>query len=92
MSMCDVTDLLDYWQEWPPAHLVLKAAFLKDTGSRRSRSAQDEEDTRAALRSLLHGPDAMPQGSIGVRAEAPAYLREVVEWADQERAKMGRGN
>lgn len=88
MSMCDVVNLLDYWQDCPPAHLVLKAAFLKDAGTRHTRSAQDEDDTRNALRGLLHGPDAMPGGSVAVRTEVPAYLRDVVEWAEGERAKM----
>lgn len=87
--MGDVVEFLDYCQEYPPAHLVLKAAFLKDSGHRRSRSAHDEEETRGALRALLQGPDAMPEGSVKVSAEVPAYLREVVEWADGERAKMG---
>lgn len=87
--MGDVVIILDYWHDFPPSHLVLKAAFLKDSGHR-SHHMEDEQATIAGMRSLLYGnsDEGIDIGCVKGRKEMPEYLRSVVEWGDSERAKM----
>jgi len=85
--MGDVAELLDYWIEFPPEHLIWRAVYLKADGHRSSRKELSESD-RKDISSLLHGPDALPLGALGVAKEMPPHLVALADWADEQIAKM----
>ena len=87
--MGDVADLLDYWADFPPAHFVLRAAFLKMDTPRRTKPSMSESE-RKDISSLLHGPDALPPGALGVAKEMPAHLVALADWAEEQTALMSK--
>jgi hypothetical protein len=73
MSLCDVLDLVDYWGENPPTHIILAARYL-DRGAKRpaKRSESDVRSDMAQLGTML-----------GPAAPVPAHLREMAQWASK---------
>ena len=61
-------ELLDYYAENPPAHIVLGAVYLNRT-TKRAPSSNPSHDVRELSR-LLGQPEPIP-----------AHLRELAEWA-----------
>jgi len=87
--MGDVAELLDYWADFPPSHLVLRAAFLKMDAPRRSKRSMSES-ARKDISGLLYGPDAMPPGALGVAKEMPPHLVALADWAEEQTALMSK--
>lgn len=81
MSLCDLLDLLDYWQDTPPAHVVLAARYMVRSGRTGRRESapephQTEDEAMGEFNAL--------GGMLGVGAKPmPAHLREMAEWAEQ---------
>lgn len=78
-SMCDICDLLEYWLEEPPAHVVLGAVHMERKGKRAVR----EEDAMESFGEL--------QGMMGQRPQPmPAHLKDMMRWAQEQEKKMAR--
>ena len=62
MTLPEVQELLDYWQECPPTH-VLVAAYLGHKGKKSSKISKDEQDTAvSAFIGMLGGQIRIEQG------------------------------
>lgn len=73
MSLCDVLDLIAYWGENPPTHIILAARYLNRGGSSR-RMRRSESDIRAEMNQL--------SSMLGPASPVPPHLREMAQWAD----------
>ncbi len=72
-SFCDINDLLNYWIEEPPTHVILALRYL---GPRKRSKQASEEDTRNQL--------AEVGMMMGRQAQAlPAHLKEMIRGAEQ---------
>lgn len=75
--MCDIGELLEYWQEEPPTHVILGWRYL----DRKKKPAVDEKETLAAFGEM--------QGMMGTRPQPiPAHLKEMIGWAEEQKLKM----
>ena len=72
-----ILDLLRYWAEEPPTHVLLALRYL---GERKKPKAKSEEQMREQMRGL--GP------MMGSARPMPAHLREMAEWAAEQEAKL----
>jgi hypothetical protein len=68
--------LLDYWGEEPPTHVILALRYL---GQRKPKTEQEAMDQLAGAQEMLG------QGAV---APLPAHLREMAQWADEQRLKL----
>jgi len=77
MSLCDVLDLLAYWSDNPPVHVILAARYLKRDGrqaGRRHEPLADERGNEAAFDQL---------GGLMGRAQPMApYAAQLLDQAD----------
>lgn len=80
-------ELYEYWRVHPPTHLILQAVYAKDP-PRASSSNEFTESDRKDVVGLLHGPDALPAGALGVAREMPPHLVALADWAEEQLAKM----
>lgn len=73
-SFCDVKELLDYWAEEPPPHVLLALRYLGQ-GKRRG-GRQNEEDLRKDLGEVAHMMGTAPQ-------PLPAHLKAMIQQVEQ---------
>jgi len=75
-SFCDVLDLLTYWAEEPPAHVILALRYL---GAGKRGKHVDEAQSRKDLGEMQQLPGMGPAGLM------PANLKEMIRAAEQLR-------
>jgi hypothetical protein len=82
MGMDRCLDLLEYYIEHPPSHLILATAYLKDTpSSRKSWKPPTEDEAVGQMRQLSGELNAGTQ-------RFPPHLRELAQWAKETSAKV----
>ena len=72
-SFCDVKELLDYWEEEPPPHVLLALRYL---GQGQRRGGQSEDDLRKDLGEVAHMMGTAPQ-------PLPAHLKAMILQVEQ---------
>jgi hypothetical protein len=71
--------------------LILRAVHRKDDRKGKADpSSPEESDPRSQLLALLHGPEAMPSGTIAVVKQLPPHLAELANWADEQIGKLNK--
>jgi hypothetical protein len=75
--MGDIADLLEYWLEEPPTHVILGWRYLE----RKPKQQINEEDAVRQMSEL--------QGMMGTRAGSmPDHLKDMARWAEQQRGRL----
>jgi hypothetical protein len=77
-SFSDVAELLAYWAEEPPAHVILALRYLGERKAKQPKSEQEAFDQLHQFAQLAEQP-ALP---------LPSHLREMAEWGDQQQALL----
>lgn len=76
--MGDVVDLLEYWRDEPPAHMILAARYLERKPGKRRVTEQEMERQMMELQTVMHAPASpLPEG-----------LREMANWASEQEARL----
>jgi hypothetical protein len=76
---CDVFELLEHLQEYPPDYLILAAVHLKPKPQKKKPLTDAEREAqREEMRSVF-----------GRSAPVPQDLRDLVAWAAEQDKKMG---
>jgi hypothetical protein len=83
-SFCDIADLLVYWAEEPPTHVILALRYL---GQRKKPTSENQ-----ALEQLAQAAGLMQDAGVmaGAPQPMPPHLREMAEWAEQQQAKLNK--
>jgi hypothetical protein len=96
MSMADAIELHDYWREFPPVHLILRAVHIKESPRRRldpssEASSQEKplskEETFQQLLEMQRFA-AGAGGALGMQKQMPDHLKALADYADEVLAKM----
>lgn len=88
--MGDIVDLLDYWTDNPPEHLILRAVHANPNAKRGRRSTVQrtaplsEEEARHQLGSAFN----LAPTAFGKPQRMPDHIRAMVEAAEEMTAKM----
>jgi hypothetical protein len=78
MSLPDAWELLEYWNEWPPEHMLLRGfTGYKPPPTKPGRELATEEVTSLT-------------GMLGPAERPPQHINELVEWAEGVKGKMPR--
>lgn len=92
--MGDAIELHDYWREYPPVHLILRAVHIKESPRRRSIGPSSETSSpetplsqKETLQQILElrrtaGP------AMRMQQEMPDHLKALADYADEVCAKM----
>ena len=73
----DAWELFEFWNEWPPAHVLLRSF----TGYKPQNKAPRElETSEVSELSALLGP----------AQQAPAHVADMVRWAETMKTKIAR--
>ena len=81
-SFRELTELLGYWSEEPPTHVLLALRYL---GERKKKPAQTDEKFAQDGLEL--------QRMLGTAAKPmPPHVREMAEWAEAQQAKLRRSS
>jgi hypothetical protein len=79
MEWPDVVDLYEYWEEYPPTHVILKLLHLKP----KSKAPQSMKEAMDQMRQLT---TVMGSGT----SPLPPHLRRMAEFALEQSEKMNR--
>lgn len=77
MPMDECMDLFEYWNEWPPQHILLAARYLDR--KRKPTAAEFQQSFSEAASMMDSAPAPLPQ-----------HLRDLAMWAEGETATMSR--
>lgn len=80
-SFCDIAELLAYWTEEPPTHVILALRYL---GQRKSKKPESEQE---AFNQLQQFAQLAEQPALPL----PSHLREMAEWGEQQQALLMKG-
>jgi len=97
MSMGDAIELHDYWREYPPVHLILRAVHIKESprrprldpssqASSHEKPLSQEETFQQLLEMQRFAAGA--GGAMRMQKEMPDRLKALADYADEVVAKM----
>jgi hypothetical protein len=98
MSMGDAVDLLDYWREYPPTHLILRAVYQKEGGKGSSSRRQAEIPADAPKEAAGETFQRMIElqmlcgSAIGPQKPMPEHIKRMADYAEEVVAKLGKAN
>jgi hypothetical protein len=82
----EVWELFEFWNEWPPAHVLLRGFTGYEPKMRRACPDPAKRDEGRELPVSELGPlTAM----IGPAEPPPAHIAGMVAWAEQMKSKLG---
>jgi hypothetical protein len=76
-----VQELLEYWQEYPPPHILLRAGVRIKSRRKKGKSDPDSEYARTQVVGAV-----APRASVYVDSNIPDFVREQIR-KDDEAAK-----
>lgn len=68
LTLWDVNELMEYWADHPPAHVILAARYLKQGPKRRKAKVSDAAEDIHEFKSAL--------GFTGIAGPLPAIYRD----------------
>jgi hypothetical protein len=76
LPLPEVWELFEYWNDWPPAHVLLRGftGYQPKKQAPRELEAQEVSELSAML---------------GPAGKAPPHIAEMVAWAEQMKTKIG---
>ena len=77
MPLPDAWELLEYWNEWPPEHMLLRGftGYKPPVPRGGSRELGTEEVTSLT-------------GMLGPAERPPQHIHDLVEWAEKMKEKL----
>lgn len=94
MSMGDAVSLLEYWHEYPPTHLILRAVHLKPEKRSSSQPPREyhppvqQEDSEAETLQGLAELQMMFGSAMGPQRPMPDHIKKMAEYAEEVTAKL----
>lgn len=87
MSMGDAVDLFEYWRDYPPAHVILRAVYMKP-GAEPQRSSRKQDISEAETVRALLEMQSLSGSALGSSRQMPPHLKELADYAEETLAKM----
>ena len=100
MSMGDAVALMDYWADYPPTHVILRAVHRERSpravhksrsptdSARRMESVSDEPFNEAETMQQILEAQQMAGGALGPQREMPEHLKNLADYAEEMISKM----
>jgi hypothetical protein len=84
IALPDVWELFEHWNDWPPAHVLLRGFTGYGAGSRGQGTEEQGTGNREQATEL-----GQLTAMLGPARKAPAYIAEMVRWGEQMKGKIG---